>query len=110
MRTQARQDDPFLSDLIRMINDEKKICAAKNPSNFNQQLVNELEKLEKEYKQIFDMEHSDGNNKELSIIYELIRAVNEIPMVNEQMNTIKKYQQFLLTASEQNFCTDNTSF
>jgi hypothetical protein len=110
MRTQAGQDDPFLSDLTRMIKDEKKICEAKNPSNFNRQLVNELEKLEKEYKKFFDMEHSHGNNKELSNIYELIEAVNEIPMVNEQMNTIKKYQQFLLTSSEQHFREETTRF
>jgi 3-dehydroquinate dehydratase len=110
MTTQSRQDDPFLSGLIRMVEEEKTIVQRDNQSNFNQQLVGELEKVKKEYQIFFNATHWENDNEALSDLYDLMRSVNEISMIKEQMNAVKEYQQRRLASSEQNFCTTKTSF
>ena len=97
---QARHDDPFSSGLVRMINEEESVAKSQSQSIFNQQLANELRVLLKEYQQLFDKTQSGNENKTLTNIYELIILVNDVPMVKEQMDAIKKYCQLLLEANE----------
>jgi hypothetical protein len=99
--TQAGKDDPFLSGFIRMINEEESICQQQqNQNHFNKQLAIELRVLLNDYKQLFPETHLDGENEQLSKIYELITSVNEIPMMKEQINAIRKYQHLLLTSNQ----------
>jgi hypothetical protein len=109
LTTQARQDDPFLSGFIRMIDEEESICQRQNPSNFNKQLTIELKILIKDYEQLSREIHLGGENEILSKIYELIILVNEIPMIKEQINAIRKYQDFLLTSNEHDVDIQKTS-
>jgi hypothetical protein len=105
---QAKQDDPFLSGFVRMIKEEESICQQQNQSNFNEQLTIELRVLTKNYNQLFREIHIGAGNETLSKIYELIILVNEIPMIKEQINAIKKYQDFLLTSNERVVDIQNT--
>jgi ribosomal protein S20 len=100
LTTNARKDDPFLSGLNRMLNEEKSIYQKQNESIFNKQLATQLRTLIKDYKQLFDQIHCDSGKKILPDIYKLIRAVNEVPMIKEQIDAIREYQQFLLTSNE----------
>ncbi len=109
MTTQARQDDPFISGFIRMIDEEVSISQQQKQSYYNKQLAIELEILIKDYEQLFLETHLVGENEILSKIYELIILVNEIPMIKEQINAIRKYQDFLLTSNEHDIDIENTS-
>jgi hypothetical protein len=91
-----------------MIKEEESICQQQNQSNFNEQLTIELRVLTKNYNQLFREIHIGAGNETLSKIYELIILVNEIPMIKEQINAIKKYQDFLLTSNERVVDIQNT--
>jgi len=109
LTTQARQDDPFISGFIRMIDEEVSISQQQKQSYYNKQLAIELRILIKDYEQLFLETHLVGENEILSKIYELIILVNEIPMIKEQINAIRKYQDFLLTSNEHDVDIENTS-
>lgn len=100
INTQAREDDLFLSGLKRMISEEESICQQQGQCPLNQQLVIELRALTKTYDQLFDETHLGAENEILSNIYELIKLMNNIPMIKEQTNAITIYQHFLLTSNE----------
>jgi ribosomal protein S20 len=100
MKTQARQDDPFLLSFLRMIKEEESICERQNQSNFNQQLRVELKTIIKDYVGFLRATDSDQTIATLSKIYDLIMQVNEIPMIKEQINAVKKYQHRFLTSNE----------
>ncbi|CAF4272672.1 unnamed protein product [Rotaria sp. Silwood2] len=101
--TQTKQDDPFLLGLIRMIKEEQYICQNYDQNNFNSQLVDKLIILKREYEQQFNQAYSNDENQMLSNVYELIISVNQIPMVKEQLDAIKNYQEFFLTLHEQKY-------
>jgi hypothetical protein len=86
--TVARQDDPFLSGLARMIDEEECNSQKQNQSTFNEQLAVELKTLSKEYQHQFNKIQSDGKNEALSNIYSL------------KICAINKHQQSLLDANE----------
>jgi ribosomal protein S20 len=92
-----------------MLNEEKSIYQKQNESIFNKQLATQLRTLIKDYKQLFDQIHCDSGKKILPDIYESIRAVNEVPMMKEQIDAIREYQQFLLTSNEHNIETQTIS-
>jgi hypothetical protein len=98
--TVARQDDPFLSGLARMIDEEECNSQKQNQSTFNEQLAVELKTLSKEYQHQFNKIQSDGKNEALSNIYSLIISIHDIPMLKEQICAINKHQQSLLDANE----------
>ena len=111
MTTQPRQDDPFLSGLIRMIQEERTICGKRqHQNNFNQVLIAELEKVKTEYEYFFQKAYSDNTNGELCSIYELIKSLDDIRMIKEQTDAVKKYQQLLLSSDEKHFCDQQTAF
>lgn len=86
----------------RILNEEEFICQKYNESIFNKQLTSQLRILINDYKQLFHQIHFDSI---LSNIYESIRLINEIPMIKEQINAIREYQQYLLTSNERNIET-----
>jgi hypothetical protein len=92
-----------------MFEEEGTIYQKYKGSNFNQQLVEELEKLKKEYEMFFNTVDWENNNEALPTLYDLIESVNKIGMVKEQMNAIQEYQQQLLTSNEQDFSYPTTT-
>jgi hypothetical protein len=105
--TQRTNDDPFLSGLNRMLNEEETICEKADERILNELLAIRLTPLIKDYQQSFNQTQYDSV---LPNIYESIRLVNEIPMINEQINAIQDYQQYILKSSEHIIETETTSF
>jgi uncharacterized protein YfkK (UPF0435 family) len=96
----SAQDDAFLTGINRMINEEENICEAQKSDNLNQALVKGLEQLKTKYEEHLKAIKPDKENIDLSDIYKLIKAVNEIPMVTVQLVAIRKYHQKLLKSNE----------
>ena len=93
-----------------MFEEESTIYQRHKGSSFNQQLVEELEKLKNEYQIFFNTVDWKNNNEALPTLYDLIESINKIGMVKEQMNAIQEYQQQILTSNEQDFCITSTQF
>jgi hypothetical protein len=110
IRTQTRQDNPFLLGLVRMIQEEQFICQRHNQKTFNQQLAHELKVFKNEYERLLNETYSGKETEMLSNIYELIMLVNKIPMVKKQIDAIKTYQELFLTSNERNINGQLTKF
>jgi hypothetical protein len=95
--TQTSSDDPFLTGIERMINEEQFICNTQKTSNeANALLIDGLKQFKTKYQEYLNTIKSDKNNLTLSNIYDLIESVNRIPMVKIQLNAIREYQQRLV--------------
>jgi GTP-binding protein EngB required for normal cell division len=87
----STKEDVFLVGLMRIIEEEKQICAEVQEKNhLNFQLVKELEKLKQQYEAQIK---SNQKHLDLQAIYKWIQTVHECPMVRKQMVAIKGKQE-----------------
>ncbi|CAF4166136.1 unnamed protein product, partial [Rotaria sordida] len=68
----STKDDQFMLGLMQMIRTEKNICAEKQSSQMNRQLISELEKVQHEYEQRMREVASNQNR-----IHEQMLAIEE---------------------------------
>ncbi|CAF3955339.1 unnamed protein product [Rotaria sp. Silwood2] len=83
-------EDPFLHGLLRMIDEEKQICADQRINQLNLQLVKELETLTVAYKEQMKKIQMKQQQNTLEVIYEIIKRVCEYPMIREQIEVIRQ--------------------
>ncbi|CAF2862095.1 unnamed protein product [Rotaria sp. Silwood2] len=83
-------EDPFLRGLLRMIDEEKQICADQRINQLNLQLVKELETLTVAYKEQMKKIQMKQQQNALEVIYEIIKRVCEYPMIREQIEVIRQ--------------------
>ncbi|CAF2667624.1 unnamed protein product [Rotaria sp. Silwood2] len=83
-------EDPFLRGLLRMIDEEKQICADQRINQLNLQLVKELETLTVAYKEQMKKIQMKQQQNTLEVIYEIIKRVCEYPMIREQIEVIRQ--------------------
>ncbi|CAF4246239.1 unnamed protein product [Rotaria sp. Silwood2] len=83
-------EDPFLHGLLRMIDEEKQICADQRINQLNLQLVKELETLTVAYKEQMKKIQMKQQQNALEVIYEIIKRVCEYPMIREQIEVIRQ--------------------
>ena len=83
-----------------MIKEEQWICQKQKQSVFNHRLSDELEKVKNEYELSFNKAHPSEKDDLLSNIYKLISSVSQLPMVKQQMNAIKIYQEHFIKLNE----------
>lgn len=93
-----------------MVEEETNICEQYRETNHNRDLVNLLNASLEEYGKLFEQTHLNKDDELLSTMYELIQSLNEIPMINEQMYAIRKYQQLALKSNERDISTQTNSF
>jgi hypothetical protein len=87
----STQEDLFLVGLMRMIEEEKQICAEKQDTNhLNLQLVKELEKLKEIYEAQMKKIKSNQKHRDIQAIYQRIQTIYAFPMVRMQMEAIKE--------------------
>lgn len=101
MNIRARQNNPLLSGLNRMIKEEDFISQRQTNSIFNQHLIEKLKAFKELYEQQLHNTYSDKEPEILSYIYKLIISLNSIPMVKIQLDAIKTYRQYFLSSNEQ---------
>ena len=89
----SKQDDPLLSALKRITNEEKQICAEKGAQCLNSTLYNLFVGLTAEYKERQVQVVSKKPSLDLLRIYKLIEEISKVDQVKEQMNAIKRYQK-----------------
>jgi hypothetical protein len=94
------KDNLFLVSLMRMIEEEKRICAQSTPNDLNLQLVKDLEEQKRKYEQRMNdmVSHQEHNN--LTVIYEWIQKISRISTVQEQLAVIKKGQEIMMKQYE----------
>jgi GTPase SAR1 family protein len=95
------KEDPFLIGLMRIIREEKQICAEHQSNHLNLELVEELEKYRARYEEQMKKAQLNEKRRHLEFIDEKIKEVYKYPMVREQMAAIHKknaeIQEFEIT-------------
>jgi GTP-binding protein EngB required for normal cell division len=86
----STKEDPFLIGLIRIIREEKQICAEHQSNPLNLKLVEELEKYRATYEEQMKKMQLNEKHRNLQFIDEKIKEVCKYPMVREQMAAIHK--------------------
>ena len=107
----SSKDDPFWTGIIQMITEENDICKNKTSNELNLQLVKYLRKLSTKHEErLNDMKSNKEYNK-LPAIYELIQKIGEYPMVQKQMEAVRKTQKKIMKLYESKVSEDlkNTS-
>jgi hypothetical protein len=94
--SQTLPDDPFLTGIDRMIEEEQFICHTQTSNNANGLLIDGLKQFKTKYQEHLNTIKLDKNNPILSNIYDLIESMNRIHMVKIQLNAIREYQQHLV--------------
>ena len=89
-------DDPFLAGIDRMNNEEQFICNAQTPNTANILLIDGLKQFKTKYTEHLNTIKSNRKDLTLSNIYNLIKSVQEISMVEIQLNAITGYQQLMV--------------
>ena len=92
--------DLFILGILRMIREEKDICAEKGSNQMNSQLTEELEKVRHAYNQRMHEVDANQNRQTLSNIYEQIKIVCSYSQIREQMNAVRQGQKILMEQSE----------
>jgi hypothetical protein len=88
--TRSTKEDPFLVGLMRIIREEKQICAENAPNHLNLQLVIELEKLIIKYKEQMAQIQSNQQHWDSKVINERMETVSGYPIIREQMVAIRQ--------------------
>jgi hypothetical protein len=96
----STKDDPFLTGLGEMIDEEAAICESQKLTHFNMQLVEELRKLENQHKQRMNKLKPNDEYVGLPAIYTLIKTTGEYPLMREQMAAVKQTQQMMMEQHE----------
>jgi hypothetical protein len=96
----SKENDPILSALDGMINEENYICTRKGSDVLNSQLRESLENLRKEYEKLWTTSASSQKSMPLSEIYNQIKNVSENTTIKEQLDAIKQTQEFYMTEQE----------
>ena len=82
--------------MMRMINEEKFICQTQTSIDGNKLLIDGMEQFKRKYEGYQNTLRTNKEELPLSRIYGLIKAVNEIHMVEIQLDAIRNYQQVLI--------------
>ena len=101
-------DDPCLTGLERMINEEKFICNTQTPNELNKKLLKKLEHRKRSYEEHLNEINTSREDLTLLSIYDLIKLVHQIPMVKIQLHAIRKYQECLLESNQRDGETSKT--
>jgi hypothetical protein len=96
----SKPNDPVLSFLKQMIEEEHQLCEKKSTKCLNSKLLKNLNELKEEYEQQQRISRSNKNSISLTSIYELIQVVNEMEPIKEQMHVIEQYQQKYMSKQE----------
>ncbi|CAF4448275.1 unnamed protein product [Rotaria sp. Silwood2] len=109
MKTSSNsKENPFLSDINRIIHEEKYICRTQTMNDLNRQLLNRLEELKIKYEEYLHTIKSSSDDLTLSGIYNLIKSTYKISMIKIQLNAINKYQQTLVLNNQHEVFIDKT--
>jgi uncharacterized protein (UPF0332 family) len=92
--------DPILSALNLIIAEEDSICKQQESNKLNSMLHVKLIDLKKEYEKIRRNSLSFRKNVDLNDIYNLIKDVYQIELINKQMNIIKQVHQKYIEQNE----------
>jgi hypothetical protein len=90
------EEDLFASSMMRMLAEEKFICETQTLNDGNKLLIDGMEQFKRKYEGYQNTLRTSREELTLSGMYDLIRAVNEIPMLETQLNAIINYQQALV--------------
>jgi hypothetical protein len=96
----SKKNDPILSNLNRIIDEENYICTKKKSNNFNLCLYKELKNLRKDYDTIWTTSSSSLKSVTLLEIYEMIKKASENNMISEQIAAIKQTQETYMSEQE----------
>ena len=99
-KTSTSQEDLFLSDINRIIDEENLIVETQNSNSLNKRLFNGLKQLKTKYEECLDTIKSSRDDLNLPKIYDLIKSTDEMSMIKIQLNAIKKYQRIFLKNNE----------
>jgi hypothetical protein len=83
---QANKDEPFLSGINRMVNEEKSICEREQSHHRNKKLHRRLEKLKEQYNKDLQAINSTDECLYLTSICSRIEGIKQMPMIYEQLN------------------------
>ena len=98
--TQTLQEDPFLTDVDRMISEEQFICESQPSSDANKRLIDQLKQFKTKYEEHLNTMKQGSDMWTLSKIYDLIKLLKEILSVRIQLDVISQYQQRLVKNKE----------
>ncbi|CAF3642275.1 unnamed protein product [Rotaria sp. Silwood1] len=96
----SKENDPILSVLIQIINEEKSICSQKENQNLNANLYDDLKNFKSEYEKACSMPMSNEKPINLLEIYKLIKTVSEMKEISEQLSTIKQMKIIYMNEQE----------
>jgi len=96
----SKENDPILSNLNRIIDEENYIYIKKKNKSMNSFLYDELNNLKKEYNEIWTTASSGREPVTLPEIYRMIKKASETNMVNEQIAAIKQTQETYMSEQE----------
>ena len=104
------KNDPFLTGFVQMINEEKYILENQRPNTLNSTLVDDICKLQTEYKRHLHELQRKQKPKEPFEMYNILNTIRECPMVHKQMIVVKEAQQTMMTMYECKVPKQSTEF
>jgi hypothetical protein len=96
----SKENDPILSALNQMINEEEFICSQIRPNVLNSYLHDELEDLRKDYQNRWITSTSNQRSMMLPEIYKIIQMVSEMNTISEQLAAIRQTEAMYMTEQE----------
>ncbi|CAF1258204.1 unnamed protein product [Rotaria magnacalcarata] len=106
--SQMQHDDPFVSEIDRMIDEENVISQGETTRDLNKKLMDKLKQLKTYYQKQKNQTERNQSTSNLAEIYNLLNVLNGIPMVSIQLEAIKNYQQTLLESNQRDISTTKT--
>ncbi|CAF3673147.1 unnamed protein product [Rotaria sp. Silwood1] len=89
------KNDLFLSGLIRMIDEENKLCQNQKSNHLNLQLIKELIQLKYQYENRIEELKFNQQLIDLSFIDKQITIVRAYPLIEIQLDTMKQTQKLM---------------
>ncbi|CAF3577632.1 unnamed protein product [Rotaria sp. Silwood1] len=96
----TKENDPLLSVLSRMINEEKTICSYKENHILNANLYDELKSFRNEYEKVWPVKMSNQKSLSLMNVYSLIKNAREMREINEQLSMMKQTEDIYMNEHE----------
>ncbi|CAF4093642.1 unnamed protein product [Rotaria sp. Silwood2] len=103
----SKENDPLLSVLKQMTNEEKSIYSHKENRILNARLYDELRSFKNEYEKVWTISVPSKNSINLSEIYKLIKTSSKIKEISEQLSIIKQMEDNYMHEHEKQVSEDS---